>query len=131
MTLVEIENSLPNGFHDALLKKVSVDYLKREAVLEIGIDTSTPEMEECKHWTGRLTLTDLLFCAIDPPDTLPQTQTNDGLWISDTGRAEEKQFSSKMKHQMPKGAFVHYFFINEWNAFLYVAAKSARFEAEF
>ena len=40
MTIEEIETNLPNGFHDAVLKKINIDYVSYEADLEIKVGLS-------------------------------------------------------------------------------------------
>ncbi len=42
MTLEEIENSLPNGLHDAEISNLNIDYISREVKFELKI------------WTGEL-----------------------------------------------------------------------------
>jgi len=37
MNLEDIENGLPNGFHDAFLQRVIIDYAKREATLNVSV----------------------------------------------------------------------------------------------
>jgi hypothetical protein len=71
LTLEELERSLPNGFHDAELTSVHVDYAKREAIVGLNIDFSTPEAsggpDEESHQPGRVVFSGLQFIAIDPP----------------------------------------------------------------
>jgi hypothetical protein len=127
MTIEEIEGNLPNGFHDASLKRIEIDYVKMVAVLDIDVDTSSPDTDE-EYREGRLTLTGLLFCVIDPPDFRSPVKTTEGVWIADSGQATTEQLTTKLPGPIPAGVFVHYFYINDWNAFLYVAAASARLD---
>ena len=36
MTFDQVEQALPNGFHDAFLRSMSVDYVERTAQMELG-----------------------------------------------------------------------------------------------
>jgi hypothetical protein len=71
---------------------------------------------------GRLTLFGFLFCAIEPPDPQYPYQKAEGLWIARSGSANSQKLPTKLPDTLPKGAFVHYFFINDWNAFIYLSA---------
>lgn len=70
LTLAELERSLPNGIHDAALTSVHVDYAKREAIVGLNIDLSTPEAtaasEGESYRPGRVVFSGLHFIAIDP-----------------------------------------------------------------
>ena len=49
MTLEELADTLPNGFHDAQVSSVSIDYVKREARLLMDLwvgDLSSQNEEE-------------------------------------------------------------------------------------
>ncbi len=43
MTLEQLDNSLPNGFHDSYIDRMSVDYLERTAVWDMQILVGLPE----------------------------------------------------------------------------------------
>lgn len=120
-------------FHDALVKRVTLDYVSREVVLEcslcVGDLDATDKREREARRRGALTFQGLLYFVIEPPDTTYPYANAKGLWIADYGpldkiRANEKQ----LPENLPEGAFAHYFFVNDWNAFLFVAAQTARFE---
>lgn len=132
MTIEEIERGLPNGFHDARLKGIDIDYARREARLDLQADIGSPESRsegiKDAYRACRLTLSDLLFCVIEPPGPTYQRQKAEWLWIADSGPATSEEILPKLPTPLPEGAFVHYFFINEWNAFIYLAAMDACFE---
>jgi hypothetical protein len=132
MTIEEIERTLPNGFHDASLEKLYIDYSKREVKLEILADVGNPdstseELKETKR-KGRLTVSGLLFCIIEPPDSRSSYKKTEGLWIGDSGSVKSGKLSAKLPEPLPKGTFAHYFFINDWNAFIIIVAADARFD---
>jgi hypothetical protein len=43
MTIVEVEGSIPGSFHDAMLEALHVDYIKREAALEMSVCVGDPD----------------------------------------------------------------------------------------
>ncbi len=130
MTLEEIEMSLPNGLHDAHLAKLDIDYVKREARFHIHVDVSDAESKETsgQYRSGNLTLLGLLFCVMEPPDSRYPYRDNRALWITSSGPVRSEDISVKLPEPLPQGAFVHYLFVNDWNAFIYLAAMDANFE---
>ncbi|MDP3110722.1 MAG: hypothetical protein Q8M71_01290 [Thermodesulfovibrionales bacterium] len=132
MTIEEIEKELPNGFHDAVLTKIAIDYEKRKIMLEIEVNISKSDLpdEVCREASraGRLTLSGLLFCVIESPDPQYRFHETKNLWISDSGSVKSLKIPARLPTILPNGAFVHYFFVNDWNAFIYLAAMDALFE---
>ena len=130
MTIEEIEKTLPTGFHDASLKRIDIDYVKHEAILEIEVDIENPKNESHAedYQVGKLTLSGLLFCVIEPPDFRYTYPKIEGLWITGSGPIESAEIPTKLPTQLPEGAFVHCFYISNWNASIYLAAMDARFE---
>jgi hypothetical protein len=45
LTLSGIEASLLNGFHDAIIKRISIDYAFRKISLSISVLTGDPESQ--------------------------------------------------------------------------------------
>jgi hypothetical protein len=133
MTLEEISDSLPHGFHDAQIKKLNLDYVNREATFDleiwIGTDSSRKREERDAYRAAQLTLSQLLFCVIEPPDPNYPYQERKPLWV-DAGSSPSNQISTSIRlpEPLPEGAFIHWFFANNWNAFIHVAAKNARLE---
>jgi len=66
MNLFQLEDTLPNGLHDAKLRRVAVDYVERMAILEFEIDVS--ETETPIYRPGRITLRGFVYVAIGSPD---------------------------------------------------------------
>ncbi len=68
MTFEELDKDLPNGFHDALVKKITLDFLDRSIIFEMELwvgDLNGPVPE--KRRNGRLRLISPYFCQIEPP----------------------------------------------------------------
>lgn len=131
MTIEDIEKKLPNGFHDAGLMKIEIDFTKREAYLNLRVSVSdSRDIEEIEdlYKNGRLILKELLFFVIEAPDQNYISKKINELWISDSGPVQKLEIKSNLPTQLPEDIFVHYFFISDWNAFIFVAAKNAFFE---
>lgn len=128
MDIEEIEKSLPNGFHDASLRKIEIDFVKKEAKFHLAVDVSDcdaiPLKEEYRD--GILTLMGLVYCVVEPPSS-SSVELNEALWIADSGPISSIEPAVKLP-AIPAKAFAYYFFVNNWNAFIYVAAIDATFE---
>jgi len=133
MKLEEIEKMLPNGFHDALLKSVNIDYTKHEAIfnLHIWVGDLYAKDENSRETYRRclLKLCKLFFCVIEAPD--PKYPYHDsGCLRVDGGslQTKRKKPSTQLPGPLPKDVSTYWFFVEEWNAFIYIAAKDALFD---
>ena len=129
LSLEAIEANLPNGFHDALITGISVDYVERKIVLSIAIWTGTlegaTEQERESYADAVLTVSDFLFCVIDPPDPQYPFYSPEPLMVdSGSGNPNGVEFLDNI----PQDVFAHWFFVNQWNSFIYIAARSAHLE---
>ena len=133
MTLEEVAASLPNGFHDASIKGISIDYVTGTATFDlqlwVGDDSAEKEEEREVYRAARLTLSDLLFCIIEPPDPNYPYYDKKPLWV-DGGPWNSAPISTSIQlpSPLPENSFVYWFFVNNWNSFIYVAAMAARLE---
>lgn len=133
MTLEEVAASLPNGFHDAYIKGISTDYVTGTASFDlqlwVGDDSAEREEEREVYRAARLTLSDLLFCVIEPPDPRYPYYDKKTLWV-DGGpwNSASPSPSIQLPRPLPENSFVYWFFVNNWNSFIYVSAMAARLE---
>jgi hypothetical protein len=135
MTLDDIlDRSFPHAtFHGAVIEHVSLDYLSREAIFDCLIcigdpDAPREETRETRH-RRRLIFSNLLYCVIDPPDAAYPFQQANGLWVSSDGPIDAGLVARRqLPARLPDDAIAHWFFINDWNAFIYVAAQKVRLE---
>ncbi len=131
MQLIEIENSLPNGFHDAYLESVNVDYVSRRALMKLRLCTGDPdartEKEREAYEEADLELLDLVYLVIEGPDPRTKYVETKGLWV-DGGEAKPGAAPGVPVpvEQLPSGAFAYWFFVRDWNSFIHVAARDAR-----
>lgn len=120
------------SFHDSTINKISIDFLAREARFDCTIFVGNPDDREAlpREASGVLTLTGLLYIAVEPPfRSYPYEEP--GLWISYDGPVESTDFKAA-KPNLPElitdDAFAHCFFINNWNSYMFVSATGADFE---
>lgn len=130
MTLKEIEDALPNGFHDARIHMINIDYVKGLLMLEMEVWVAeAKEANPDIYRVARLTLSPFQFCVIEPPDPTYLLPEGKALWV-DAGSADSALAppSIPSHDHLPKGAFTYCFFVHDWNAFIYIAALDARLE---
>lgn len=131
MTFDEIEAQLPNGFHDGFLVGLAVDYLQRQAVIDLDIwvgQMSKVGAEREAYRRLRLTLTGLLLFALDAPDGEYQEDPDIGLPI-DLGPAPSAEEAAWPSEPLPPEGFRGTLsFTREWTTFLRFAATGAETE---
>ena len=126
MNWAELEQLLPNGFHDARLDGIAIDYRRRTAVfvLELWAVEEWPEQLPAVvpelYRRGRLTFTGLLACTVDVPNGEYQVPDACELWI-DVATITEilPEHSSWPNEPLPEGAFVRsFYFMNDAASFI-------------
>jgi hypothetical protein len=131
--LVEIENSLPNGFHDAFLESVNIDYTSRRGLIKLRLwvgelDAAT-EAEKEAYKSAELELLDLVYLVIDAPDPGSEYAKAKEVWIDGgEAKADSAPTAPVPVDLLPRGAFAYWFFVRDWNSFIHVAAKDAKLQ---
>ena len=133
MTIDAISDELLNGFHDSHILRINIDYVRGEATFLIDVDLSSPEGEvKVLKRRGELKLTGLLYCVIEPPGYSLSKEyvfAEDSIWIAaDSSDFSELEEQPKLPEPIPDGGFRHWFYDNNHNSFIYVAAMNAGFE---
>jgi hypothetical protein len=126
VTLAELENSLPNGLHDAELVEIQVDFVHKQAVLRVNVD-----MSESDGATGasdpyrpaRIRFAGAQFVVIDPPGA----QEMPGLSLIDTGSGQPKTAPCSLPATC-EGCFLCWIFVSRWNSFIRISARSVMLE---
>jgi hypothetical protein len=67
MTLTQIDDELPNGFHDAEIEQIDWDLEHGSIVLDIDFWVATDDSERELRRKGRVELQEIFYFAIDPP----------------------------------------------------------------
>jgi len=125
MTLEELENTLPNGLHDAEVRRVAIDYEKRKVTLELAIwvgNMDDPPGQREAYKGGRIDISGLLFLVMEPPDPKYPFKASD---LTIDGCDMSKNLDNALLRSLPADSFFRSLWVNEWNAFIHIAAKSA------
>jgi hypothetical protein len=127
MTFEELDSELPNGFHDAKLYDLKIDYLGGSMVLRMGFDFGNPDGPRRNDYrTGELQVTGLCFCSIDPPDpSYRYVPHGSALNVSgDPAKLDTFPPLEKLSPTLAPGVSCYRFFVHEWNSFINIAAKN-------
>jgi hypothetical protein len=129
MTFEELDKELPNGFHDAKLHDLRIDYVGGSAILRMGLDFGSYDRSNSPDYRiGELRVSGLHFCSIDPPsDDHPYVPHGFALNVAgypttlDTFPALEG-----LSRTFPDGVMCFQFYVHEWNSFINIAAKDVQ-----
>ena len=126
MTLEELERTLPNGLHDAEVRRVVVDYEKRTLDLDVAVwvgDMDDPPERREAYRSGTIEISGLILLVMEPPAPSPSPRHSVALTIDACDRSDD--LGVELLKSLPSGAFCRSLFVNDWNAFMHVAAMAA------
>ncbi len=130
MTFEELDERFPNGFDDAEILSINVDYQTRSATLLLslrGNSPDTPNVDEYRQAT--LSLDGFYYFSVEPPDgdhlfyPVHSSVAMNG-YVEDP---EEFHLFKRLKPTLPANAFCCRFYVHDWNSFIHVAAREAQF----
>ncbi len=128
MNLIELADTLPNGFHDTQVQSFEMDYVGR--ILRFRLDVWIGEMEdEARRELYRLadlTLQEVAYLVIEPPGTGAAWQKAGEVRV-DVGPGHPSK-SSYLVPEAPPGTLASWFFLDDLNCFLYCAAATAELQ---
>jgi hypothetical protein len=130
MTFEELDQKFPNGFSDAEITGIIIDYGKRTATLQLNLRGNPPDSPKRDHYApALLTARGIYYLSLDPPDPNhlfgPDREkiTVDGL----PEDPHEFPLFEDLKLKLPVGAFCCRFFVHDWNSFIHIGAADANF----
>ena len=129
MTFEELDHELPNGFHDAKLHNLRIDYVGANMVLRTELDFGNPDGPKREDYrVADLRVSGLYFCSVDPPDPNYRYVPH-GVALNVSGDpAQPDTFPAleKLSLTLPPGVSCFRFFVNEWNSFINIAARNVQ-----
>jgi hypothetical protein len=127
MTIAELEDTLPNGFHDSHLVSVALDFSAGTCRIELDVDYDNPDPDVFRRM--RLDLKGLSFFAVEPPASQASLPFGDTVWVSGYDTSEKMLPSlESYRKNAPAGSFFYSFFLYDSNCFIHLAAKEAALE---
>ncbi|NYF88977.1 hypothetical protein RBB79_05485 [Tunturiibacter empetritectus] len=127
MTLKELEDTLPNGFHDAQIGSIAVDFLTSSATLRLKILTSLPDTEEETGVLYReiaIQLEGLRGIHLTSFGSM-KNYPNLNCWMKVQGfKPTEDSLSVPNMRGLDSDTF-YGFFVHDWNDSIYLSAETA------
>ena len=127
MTFEEIDQELPNGFHDAKLRNISIDFVGRSVVIGIDLLVGLPHTPNPEGYrAGALKVASSCLFFVEAPDpSYPFIPDGSALNVDgDSVRAGQSAQVDELLLVLPKNATLYRFFLKEWNSFLYLGGAS-------
>lgn len=123
MTIEELEDTLPNGFHDAFLVGIEVDFVEGKCSVMLDVDADDPDPEVFRR--VKLQLSGLCLFIADPPD-LREPFSSGSIWTCGYPTSEQMLPNLELyRKSAPTGAFFYSFFLHHYNCFIHLAATDA------
>jgi hypothetical protein len=126
LTLEEVEQTLPNGLHDAEVQRINIDYQQRTLTLDMEVwtgDMDDPPDRREAYRGCQIKLTGLVFFIVEPPDARYPYRLSKKLRVDTTDA--RKSLDSELIDSLPEGTFLRSFWVAEWNNCMHFAATSA------
>ena len=130
MTFEELDERYPNGFVDAEILSVSVDYRKRSAILLLSLRGNPPDAPNADEYReATLSLDGFYYFSVEPPDGdhlfYPrQSSVQMSGYVED---ADKFPLFEQLKPTLPADAFCCRFYVHDWNSFIHLAARDTQF----
>ena len=117
--------------HDSTITTIFIDYAARTAIftIEMNVGNIEVESEREKRATGTLTFEQLQYFVAEPPDGRHNFENSEGLTVSADGSLQDTKFKTALPilPAVDEDAFVHWFYIDQLNSFIFISAKNAVF----
>jgi hypothetical protein len=128
MTFEQLDEFLPNGFHDAMIEKIAIDYAQRSADLLMKLWVGTPDSANLEEYrSATLNVTGLGYIAIDSPDPkYPFMRPGAALDVAGYSEDSESFPLEALRPAMPTAVSCYRFFVHDWNAFVHIAAEDVQ-----
>lgn len=130
MTFEDLDRDLPNGFHDAKIRNISIDFLGRSVSIGVDLLVGLPDTKNPDDYrAGMLRLAEPYMFFVEPPDpTYPFVRRGRPVSVDgDPVRAGQNAAVDRLLPALPRDACVYRFFLEEWNSFLYLAGAGVEF----
>ncbi len=130
MTFEEFDSKYANGFDDAEITGLTVDYKNRTVTIHLNLRRNSPGSPTAHEYTkATLHLVRFYYLSVEPPDADHLHYPSQSKITVDGLSEDPTVFPpfAKLKEKLPVGAFCCRFYVHDWNSFIHVAAQNAEF----
>jgi hypothetical protein len=129
MTLEELADSLPNGFHDSKLKRLTVDFERRTICMDMSLLVGLPDdprehRDDCRD--AQVDILGFSFLVTEPPDGNYNFASPGSLVLVDAYETESIPEAAEGLTPLlksPYHSFVQSFYVSGWNSFIHIGAR--------
>jgi len=119
MTFDDWDNKLPNGFHDAKISNLEIDYARRTMTLHMRLLA----LVRGEYIAAVVRVSGLQFCSIGAPSPEYSFQRPSPITVSgDPAKSDHLPELDALTPSFPKDVASYRFFVHDWNNFIYIAA---------
>ncbi len=129
MTLEQVEQSLPNGLHDAQIQQLRIDYERAEIVLRLRVLIGLPDEpppDRHQYATADLTFRGLQLFATEFPHPESAFRHPGAVWFS-YERTPPGTFPPPLAQKLAPELQSYSLFIREWLSHIHIAARDISF----
>jgi hypothetical protein len=127
MTIDELEDQLPNGFHDAEIVNLSTNFLTGTCCLELDVDYSDPGPTGFRRM--KLNFDGVSLLILEAPKTKGLSLTKKSICASGYATTEEMLSNlESYRKNAPSGTFFYSFFLKRLNCSIHIGALGAALE---
>lgn len=130
MTFEELDARYDNGFDDAVILGVNIDYQSRIATLQLSLRGNSAESINADVYDeATLTLRNFFYFSIDPPDPERLSYPRRAKIVMNGYSEDPGVFPTfeRLRPTLTADAFCCRFFVHNWSSFIHVAAENAEF----
>lgn len=122
MTLSELDDTLPNGLHDAYLTGFAVAFDQSAAWLRVKLLVSGPT-ERARHADAEIRLAGLAAFVVEGPENVPTSSAPLGISSFETS---DEHYPGLIRYPPEVRGLFHSLYVDApWNSFIHIAASSA------
>lgn len=129
MRFEDVEETLPNGFHDIGIRGIDVDFEDRSIRIAMNLDVSVKGDVTAGYRRGTLRLNQPYFFFLEPPDPGSRFIPNGNDVNASSFRVKPGEDSKvdALLARIPTNATAFGFFLDDWNSYLYLAGADVEF----
>jgi hypothetical protein len=129
MKLEDLDDTLPNGFHDATISELTRDYenAKLRLKVDILIELAEGSPRDANRYRGaEIIFHSVMFCVIEAPDPESSFRHPGCIWFR-FSRMEPGVMPEPLMKSLPPEILCYSLFILDWWSHIHVAAADVSF----
>jgi hypothetical protein len=129
MTLEDLDQTLPNGLHDARIRSLRYDFESATVKLEVEILFGLPDdppLERFRYRNGEILFHQVLFCSVEIPENARILKHPGSIWFV-FSRTERGVLPEKIVASLPMEALCYSLYILEWESQIHIASGNVSF----